>query len=124
LNDRRELNRIEQEMSNYVVICFGIILIAAMYTVLCIIFWQISAGLSNQIDNDPGLPAIYDAFMLASIVLVDVMSLTAVYSIIRWVPKKKRFNPLKKKSIWDGSPKNRIWDRRAGPPATKGADKQ
>ena len=111
-------------MSNYVVICFGIILIAAMYTVLCIIFWQISAGLSNAIDNDPGLPAIYDAFMLASIVLVDVMSLTAVYSIIRWVPKKKRINPLKKKSIWDGSPKNRIWDRRPGPPATKGADKQ
>ena len=129
LTANRELNRIEHEMGNYLVICFGIVLIAAIYNVLCIIFWQAVAGMPNAIDNDDGLPALYDAFMVLSMVLVNSMTVVALYSIYRWVPKRIKFlQPKQNKSKWD-APVNRpldkrIWDRRPGPPVSKSADKE
>jgi len=126
---KRELNRIEQEMGNYVAICFGIVLIAAIYNVLCIIFWQAVAGLPNAIDNDDGLPAIYDAFLVFSMLLVNVMTIVSLHSIYRWVPKRIKFKKsLNKKSMWDDpvnrSLEKRIWDRRPGPPTSKSANKE
>lgn len=121
----QELKRVEYAMRDHYVICIGILLVAGLYTVLCIIFWQAVAGLPNAVDDDPGLPVTYDLFMASSIILVNFMAYASVRSITGWAPKDVRKPKKKVASKWD-KPPSRVGipaaGRMEGPPASKNAD--
>tara|TARA_Y100001973_G_C5175028_1_gene321370 strand:+ start:363 stop:785 length:423 start_codon:yes stop_codon:yes gene_type:complete len=124
-----KMKKIEKAMKNYRVICFGIVLIAALYNMLCIIIYQAVQGLPNAIDDNDGLPLIYDYAMFGSAILVNMMAFASVKAIISWVPPKWKTKWKQKnvKSKWDTSPSVSIPKSKApgpmpGPPATNNAD--
>jgi len=99
-------------MDNYRQVILGVILIAGLYNCLVILVWQATTGLPNAIDNDDGLPRIFDLLLFISIILVDLMTLIVAKSIIDWRPKLKS-----NKSKW-----NSTAGSIPGPPATKRVD--
>ena len=113
-----ELKRVEAAMANHRIIIAGIILIAALYTCGCIIIFQMVSGIPNAIDNDDGLPRMYDLFMFASVIVVNLMAYASVRSILNWIPKRIR-KRQSTKSIWDTIPSgNPRRTSMPGPPAS------
>ena len=124
----RELKRIEKAFKNYLPIMFATLSMAGLYTLLAIMIWQATAGMPNAIDGDDGLPKIYDLFLVLSVLLIWITSITICKSILNWKPKKFK----QSKSAWtDKIPKkndplhpalNNKKNRMPGPPASNHAD--
>jgi hypothetical protein len=104
-------------MQNVRVIQFGIFLICGLYQTLCVVFWLAVSGMPNAIDNDPGLPFIFDVAMAASMVIVASMTFVSIRQINSWIPRKLKRN--KTKSKWDNSAGSM-----PGPKVSKNASKR
>jgi len=104
----RELREIHHSMKRWKVMIVGIWGIAALYTMLAMMIWDIAAVLQpgNSIDSQ-GLPEAWDAVLLLSVILVVITSYALSNMLKNMIPTKRR---IPRKSVWDSKP--------TGPPAT------